>query len=324
MTNTDSRIRAIDPSVGAVTKEHVVRFGSVTTSTLRIGFEEHGDPDRSTVVLLHGWPDDVRSWDGVAPALAEAGFHVVVPYLRGFGPTRFREEHTPRSGQISALTQDLFDLMDALRIERFMVVGHDWGARAAYLAAASRPDRIAACGALSVGWGTTSPDQQLSLKQTQNYWYHWLFALPRGEELVRSHRHELSEHIWRIWSPEVDPAAISAALAETSRAFDNPDWADVTLHSYRYRWGLAAADPAYEVLESMAKKLTTIDVPTLVLHGADDPCNAPETSEGRAALFRGEYRRVVLDGIGHFPQRTAAPQVCEELLPFLVGNRDSL
>lgn len=298
-----------------------MRAGAVTTATLHIAYEEYGDPGAPTVVLLHGWPDDVRTWDAIAPELDRVGFHVVVPYLRGFGDTRFLSEDTTRSGQIAALTADLIDLVDALGLDTFAVVGHDWGARAAYLAAALHPDRLTACAALSVGWGTNSPDQHLSLRQTQNYWYHWLFALPRGEDLIRNQRHELTEYIWRIWSPEADPADVAAAFAETAGSVENPDWAAVTLHSYRSRWGLAPLDPTYAEIEAAAECSVTIGVPTLVLHGGDDPCNGPDTSAGRDELFTAGYRRVVIAGAGHFPQRTAPRVVCDELVAFLAAHR---
>ncbi|TWE10373.1 alpha/beta fold hydrolase [Rudaeicoccus suwonensis] len=295
--------------------------GSVTGSVLRIVFEEYGDRGSPTVVLLHGWPDDVHTWDAVVPALVEAGMHVVVPYLRGFGPTRFLHDDTMRSGQLTALAADVRDLMDGLGIDEFMVVGHDWGARAAYISAAVWPERVRACVALSVGWGTNSPDQKLSLEQAQNYWYHWLFGLPRGADLVREHREELTGYIWRIWNPEADDTVLHADFEVTKASFDNPDWADVTLHSYRSRWGLAPFDPAYAELEDAVQRASAIAVPTLVLHGADDPCNAPTTSAGRDDLFSGGYRRVILPGAGHFPQRTAPEAVCRELVPFLTGSR---
>lgn len=285
------------------------------TPRLDIAYETGGPPDGFPVLLLHGWPDDVRTWDGVVPALHAAGFRTVTPYLRGFGPTRFRGEACPRSGQLAALGADLLDLTDALGLGRFAVIGHDWGARAAYIAACTAPDRLAACIALSVGWGTNDPGQPLTLSQTQNYWYHWLMALPRGAALVRNDRHRLTRHIWTIWNPGWPvPEAVFTA---TAPAFDNPDWAEVTVHSYRVRWGHAEPDPHYAALEARLAADPVIRVPTLTLHGGSDPCNDPATSEDREALFAGGYRRVVLPGLGHFPQRQAPEAVLEEVLPFL-------
>ncbi|AZO20515.1 alpha/beta hydrolase [Mesorhizobium sp. M1E.F.Ca.ET.045.02.1.1] len=288
-----------------------------TTSSLDIAFEEHGPPDGMPVILLHGWPDDVRTWDEIVPGLAEAGYRVLVPWLRGFGPTRFRDPDAMRSGQLSALGRDVLDFADVLGIERFAMVGHDWGARAAYIAACLAPDRVMACTALSVGWGTNDPDQPLSFGQAQNYWYHWLMALPRGERLVREDRKAFTRYIWSIWTGGW--AISDEAFAITASAFDNPDWADVVLHSYRVRWGLAEPDPSCAALEARLRGDPAIRVPTLVLHGEADPCNAPATSEGREALFDNGYRRHVLPGIGHFPQREASDAVLRHLLPFLTS-----
>lgn len=288
---------------------------TATTPLLDIAYETGGPPDGFLVLLLHGWPDDVRTWDAIVPALHEAGFRTLVPYLRGFGPTRFHRVDLPFSGQLAALGADLLDLADALDLGRFAVIGHDWGARAAYIAACVAPERVAACVALSVGWGTNGPGQILTLSQTQNYWYHWLMALPRGEALVRGDRHRFTRHIWTIWNPGW--TVPDAVFAETAASFDNPAWAEVTLHSYRVRWGHAEPDPRYAALEARLAADPVIHVPTLTLHGGGDPCNDPATSENRDALFEAFYRRVVLPDLGHFPQRQAPEVVLREVLPFL-------
>ncbi len=286
------------------------------TPTLDIAYELSGPEGGAPVVLLHGWPDDGRTWDRILPRLHEAGLRTYVPWLRGYGGTRFLHPDTPRSCHLSALGQDLLDFADAVGLGRFAVVGHDWGARAAYIAACLAPERLTHCAALSVGWGTNDPDQQLSIEQIQNYWYHWLMAVPRGERLIREDRHSFTRHIWDIWNPNW--SFTDAEFEETARSFDNPDWADVTLHSYRVRWGHAAPDPAYVALDARLKADPKISVPTLCLHGGGDPVNAPETSEGKEGLFAGSYSRVVLDGrVGHFPQREDPVGVCAVLLPFL-------
>lgn len=247
--------------------------------------------------------------------LAAAGLAVYAPSLRGFGGTRFRSPDKPRSGQLSALAQDALEFADALSLQTFTVNGHDWGARAAYIGACLWPDRVRACAALSVGWGTNSPNQQLPLTQVQNYWYHWYMSTPRGEALVREERHAFTRYIWDAWCPfwKIDDAAFAA----TASAFDNPDWADVVLNSYRHRWGWATSDPDYDVLESRLADPPKIVTPTLVLHGADDPCNAPATSEGREPFFSGLYRRLLIDRCGHFPQREQPEIVAAHLLRFL-------
>ena len=291
----------------------------VSTSLLDIEIEESGPADGSPVILLHGWPDDARTWDRLLPDLHAAECRTIVPHLRGFGGTRFRSAQTPRSGQISALGRDVLDLMDAMGRERVSLVGHDWGARAAYIAACLAPERVERCAALSVGWGTNSPDQPLSLRQAQNYWYHWLMALPRGEALIREDRLAFTRYIWDIWNPGWTVS--EEEFLATAASFDNPDWADIVLHSYRSRWGHAAADPSCVEIEARLEADPVIRVPTLVLHGGADPTNAPETSEGKEHLFAGPYRRVFLPELGHFPQRQGAAEVLAELVPFLAGTR---
>jgi pimeloyl-ACP methyl ester carboxylesterase len=266
-----------------------VQLAAIETPTLAIGCELSGPEDGHPVILLHGWPDDVRTWDRVLPAFHGARFKTVVPYLRGFGKTRFRSPKTGRSGQLSALGQDLLDLVNVLELEHFAVVGHDWGARAAYIASCIAPQRVTHCVAISVGWGTNDPNQNLSFRQTQNYWYHWYLALGRG--------------------------------AETAASFENPDWPEVTLHSYRVRWGYAANDPAYDTIEAKLAANRIISVPTLVIHGGDDPCNDPSTSDGKENSFASDYQRIVLDGVGHFPQREAPEAVSKATIRFLT-NRD--
>ncbi|MET2829266.1 alpha/beta fold hydrolase [Mesorhizobium shangrilense] len=294
-------------------------LATAETSSLVIGYEFSGNPDGFPVLLMHGWPDDVRTWDGILPALHQANYRTIVPYLRGFGRTRFRNSNVRRSGQLAALGQDVIDLADAMGLERFAVVGHDWGARAAYIASClDGGERISHCVALSVGWGTNDPSQSLGLRQIQNYWYHWYMTIDRGEALVRNDRRAFTRHIWNIWNPSW--AFSDAEFERTAASFDNPDWADVVLHSYRVRWGLAPTDPALANIERRLTQRPEISVPTMVIHGGADPCNDPSTSEGKEQFFTGPYRRFVVDGAGHFPQREAPTVVANALVPFLSGN----
>jgi len=294
-----------------------MQLTTVETATLAIGCELSGPADGQPVILLHGWPDDIRTWDRILPALHDARLKTIVPYLRGFGATRFRFPETARSGQLSALGQDLLDLADALGLEHFAVVGHDWGARAAYIASCLAPGRVTQCVAISVGWGTNDPNQKLSLRQTQNYWYHWYMALDRGAELVRNDRLNFTRYIWTIWNPNWRISDEEFDL--TAASFKNPDWPEITLHSYRVRWRLASGDPAYDLLESKLAASPIIATPTLVIHGGSDPCNDPSSSEGREGFFAGQYQRIVLDGVGHFPQREAPEAVSEAIVRFLTN-----
>jgi pimeloyl-ACP methyl ester carboxylesterase len=292
---------------------------SATTALLNVDYlhwaPASAEPTSPPVILLHGWPDAPRGWHAVAATLAQAGHEVFAPALRGFGGTRFREAATTRSGQLSALAQDVIEFADALGLAHFTVVGHDWGARAAYISACLWPERVTACIAMSVGWGTNSPDQPLALQQVQNYWYHWYMSTPRGEDLVRNQRAAFTRHIWNEWCPfwKISEDEFAATVA----AFDNLDWADVVLHSYRHRWGWAPSDPAYAALETRLQAAPKISVPTLVLHGADDPCNAPASSAGREEFFSGAYRRELVPRCGHFPQREQPDFVANEVLRWL-------
>lgn len=287
----------------------------IETDKLRIGFETSGPPEAPAVILVHGWPDDVRTWDAFLRPLRAAGYRVIRPYLRGYGPTSFLSESTPRSGQLAALGSDLMAFADALGLERYGVIGHDWGARAAYIAASQAPERISHCIALSVGWGTNTPDQKLSLQQSRNYWYHWFFATPRGQAELREDRRGFARFMWNTWSPSWKFA--ESEFANTAASFENPDWADICVHSYRHRWGFAEGDPAYAALEAKLLETPRIMVPTLVLHGTEDGANHPSTSEEREQYFGQAYRRVLIPGAGHFPQREKPDEVIEEVLAWL-------
>ena len=169
--------------------------------------------------------------------------------------------------------------------------------------------------ALSVGWGTNDPGQRLSLKQIQNYWYHWYMALDRGADLVRNDRIQFTRHIWKIWNPNWSIS--DAEFSATAASFENPDWADIVVHSYRVRWGYAQGDRAYAGVEARLAGTPTIRVPTLVIHGGGDPCNDPSSSEGKERFFSARYERVVIERVGHFPQREAPAAVAAAVVRFL-------
>jgi pimeloyl-ACP methyl ester carboxylesterase len=314
------------------------------TSVLRVGYEEwNGDAPRA-VMLLHGWPDSPRLWRRVAPKLAAAGHRVIVPALRGFAPTRFRESGTMRSGQLAALGRDLIELIEALGLDRPSVVGHDWGARAVANACGLAPGIARHMVMISVGYGTNDPNQPLSLPQARNYWYHWYMATERGARVVREDRNNFARIMWDTWSPpgaqapkSEGPAADrapglsmgrhtppgwfdDAEFRATAEAFSGDDWPEVTIHSYRHRWGHAPGDPRYAADERALVPAPVLAVPTLVIQGGADACNPPETSAHKEKWFSGPYRREVLPGIGHFPPREAPDDVARLLLEFLEQN----
>lgn len=275
----------------------------VTAGALDVAVELHGPEAGTPVVLLHGFPDDVRTYDGVAGPLAAAGFRVVVPYLRGYGPTRYRDPATPRSGQQAALGADLLALMDALGIGRALLAGYDWGGRAACIVAALWPERV--IGLVSAtGYNIqdiarstepAAPEREL------RYWYQWYLHTERGAAGLSANRAEFCRLLWRLWSPGY--ALGDAEYAVTAASFDNPDFVATVVQSYRHRNKAAPGDPALDPIEARLAARPPITVPSVVLHGADDGVDAAANSEGAARHFQGPYRREVVPGVGHFMPR---------------------
>lgn len=272
---------------------------------LYVAYYDLGPRDGEPVVLLHGFPYDVHSYARVAPLLIDAGFRVVVPYLRGHGPTRFRSPDTPRSGQQAALGADLLALLDALELEQPILAGYDWGGRAACVVAALHPDRVG--GLVSAGGyliqdiasaGTPiDPDREAGL------WYFWYFATDRGRAGLHAHRRDIARVIWRRNSPEW--AFGESDLVRAARAFDNPDYVDVVIHSYRHRLGLASGAPDHAVAEQRLAALPPIAVPSVTLDGAADG-NFPATDGSHDAhRFTGwREHRVVPHAGHHLPAET--------------------
>jgi pimeloyl-ACP methyl ester carboxylesterase len=286
----------------------------VTTPILRIAYEDGGPKDGPPVLLLHGWPDDPRTYDAVVPALQAAGYRTLAPYLRGFGSTTFLSDTTLRSGEMVAMAQDAIDLADALALKTFAVVGHDWGARISYVLAAAFPERVTRIAALSVGW---APGELAtpSLEQVRKYWYQWFMATQCGKEAVRRDPKAFARIQWETWAP---PGWFSDKEFEaTAKSFENPDWPDITLHSYTVRWGEADKDPRYRDLDSRAMAAQSIAVPALMIQGGADGVTLAATTDGKDKYFTGGYRRVVLDGVGHFPTRERPDEVSRLLLEFL-------
>lgn len=295
----------------------------IKTSLLEVAYEERGEEQAPAVILLHGFPDDARTWDKVTDALVAAGFRTLAPYVRGYGETRFLDAGTPRSGQYIALTQDLIEFADALGIARFILVGHDWGARAAYLAAMLYPQRVQALIALAAGYGTGTPShdakQAVSLAQARAYWYQWYFNLEKGRDALTSDREAMCREMWKIWSPRWRFS--KTTFDKTAASFANPDFVDVVIHSYRYRWANADGDPRYEELVTHLAKAPKIKVPTTVIVGAEDGATLVTASEGKERYFTGDYQRRVLRGVGHFIQREQPQSVVDAVLKLAHGAK---
>ncbi|HJS86822.1 MAG TPA: alpha/beta hydrolase [Acetobacteraceae bacterium] len=281
---------------------------TVCTPTLEIAYEAYGPDAGPALILLHGFPDDPRAWDDVAPPLAQAGWRVLVPWLRGYGPTRFLREDTPRSGQQAALGADLLGFMDGLGVPRAMLAGYDWGGRAACIVAALWPERVR--GLVSItGYNIqdiAAASRPASAAQELRLWYQWYFHTERGRAGLTVNRHEICRLLWRLWSPNWHFG--DATYKRTAPSFDNPDFVDVVIQSYRHRYANAPGDPALEPIERHLAAQPRIGVPTINLHGAADDVTPAEGSEGHARHFSAFYERRVIPVAGHFLPREA-PEV---------------
>ena len=286
---------------------------TIETETLRIAYERRGPADAPVALLLHGFPYDFHTWDDVARQLVAAGYQTIAPSVRGCANSVFLAADTPRSGQMTALAQDAIDLLDHLGIGKVVLVGHDWGARAGYLLAALWPERVERLVALATGYETgIKPGNEISVDQIHAYWYQWFFHSERGHEALKGNRREFCRYIWHAWSPTMQFS--EADFARTAASWDNPDWVDVVLHSYCFRWGAAPPDPRYEALENRLKPQPKISVPTTVLHGELDGASLVASSEGKEQYFTGRYERRVLPGVGHYIPREAPSAIVDAVL----------
>lgn len=293
---------------------------TLRTPRLDLAYEAHGPSHGDPIVLLHGFPYDPRGYDHVAPALADQGYRVIVPYLRGYGATRFLSESTMRSGQQAALAQDLLDLLDGLSISQAALAGYDWGGRAACIVAALWPERVRC---LVTGDGYNIQDIAgfaipADPEAEYRYWYQYYFHSQRGRDGLAAHRYELCKLLWRLWSPswKFD----EAGYARSASSFDNLDFVDVVIHSYRHRYGYAPGDPALEAIEIKLAQQPMISVPTISLCGLDDGVGPPSVNDEDGPHFSGPYERRLLPGVGHnIPQE--APAATVTALLDLLRNR---
>lgn len=288
----------------------------VRTDVLEICYESSGPADGTPVLLIHGWPDAPRGWRDVAGQLHQGGWRTITPYLRGCGPTRFLAQGSPRVGHGVALAQDIVDLADGLGLDRFAIVGHDWGARAAYTVAALFPRRVTAIAALALAYQPGGVFAVPGFGQAKAFWYQWFICLDQGADAVRRDPPGFARIQWDTWSP---PGWFDdAEFAATAASFANPDWVPITLHAYRARFLPGEMrDPRYEPLERRLRDTGPLACPTLMVQGGSDFCDEPRSSEGMDRYFTGGYRRVVLSGIGHFPHREAPLDVAEAVTAHL-------
>jgi len=296
---------------------------TVRTSVLEIAYHDSGDPSGFPVILLHGFPDDAHAYDGVAPPLASAGYRALVVYLRGYGPTRFIDRTRPRTAEQAAIGQDVIDFADALSLRRFAVAGYDWGGRAAAIAAALHPDRVRA--AVLVGGytiqNTVTPGRPAPPENARRLWYQWYFNTEAGRAGLEQNRRELCELLWREWSPTWRFTADT--YAQSAASFDNPDFVDCVVHSYRHRNFNAAGEPRFLEVEKQLAVRPPIAAPTILLHGGDDAFGRPSpqvTAAERAVLPKIVDKRIV-DGAGHFVPHEKPEAMATALLDVLGASK---
>ena len=292
----------------------------IKAGVLNIAWFETGPADGPPVLLMHGFPYDIHTYADVAPLLAAQGCRVIVPYLRGYGQTQFRSDDTPRSGEQAALGADLLALMDALSLPRAVLAGYDWGGRAACVVAALWPERCAGLVSMS-SYNIQNIAESMHPDTAENehqLWYQYYFHSERGQAGLGKDRRCLARLLWTLWSPtwQFDTETFERSAA----AFDNPDFVEVVIHSYRHRFGLVAGDPAYADIERRLAAQPAITVPTITLDGADDGVRGPTNASAHAARFTGPRSHRVVPGVGHnMPQevpRVFADAVLE-LVPLL-------
>jgi len=273
---------------------------SVRAGVLEIAYREAGPSDGSPAVLLHGFPYDIHAYDVVVERLAAAGTRCLIPYLRGYGPTRFLDSATPRSGEQAALGADLLAFLDALGIGRAVLAGYDWGGRAACVVAALWPERAQGLVSCGVGYNIQNipaADRPVAPETEHRLWYQYYLHGERGRAGLAADRDAFCRLLWQLWSPTWGFDA--ETFAQTARSFDNPDFVDVVVHSYRHRFGLVPGDPALVAVEARLAAQPEIAVPSIVLLGADDGVGPPPATDADARHFTGPYRREIVAGVGH-------------------------
>lgn len=272
---------------------------SIRAGVLEIAYAEFGAPEGAPVFLMHGFPYDIHAYAEVAPTLAAKGCRVFMPYLRGFGQTRFLSDTTPRSGEQAALGADLLALLDALQIPKAILAGYDWGGRAACVVAALWPERCA--GLVSFNRYNIQDIANALLpdlpENEHRLWYQYYFHSERGRAGLEKNRRALTHLLWKLWSPTWN--FTDEQFSRSAAAFDHPDFVDVVIHSYRHRFGLVTGDPAYAEIEARLATQPAITVPAITFDGADDGVRKPSTNLPHADRFTGPRSHRVVPGVGH-------------------------
>ena len=290
---------------------------NISAGVLDVAYEEAGARDGKPVILLHGFPYDIRAYDKVTPTLAAAGARVIVPYLRGYGPTRFRAADTLRSGQQAVLGDDLLSLMDALEIPSGVLGGYDWGGRAACIVAALWPERasgLVSCNGYNIQ-NIAGAMRPADPAMEHRLWYQYYFHGARGQAGLAANHHGFCKLLWRLWSPNW--RFDDGTYDRTAASFENPDFVDVVIHSYRHRYGLVPGDPGVEEIEARLAERPLISVPTVAMDGSGDGVMAPSGCAGHERFFTGPYERRVVPLVGHNLPQEAPSEFAEAVLSLL-------
>ena len=292
----------------------------VDAGVLNIGYYEEGPADGPVVMLLHGFPYDVHSYVDVVPLLTAKGCRAIVPYLRGYGPTRFRDRSTPRSGDQAAMGADVIALMDAIDVKRAVFCGYDWGGRGACVAAALWPERCA--GLVSVNGYNIIDISRANIpakpEREAAIWYQYYFHGERGRAGLTTYRKEIGRLLWKQWSPKW--SFDEATFERTAAAYDNPDYVDIVVHSYRHRFGLAEGDPQYAALEQRLAALPPIQAPAITLDGDSDGVIPASDGKAAAPRFKGPRIHRIVPGAGHNLPQEAPEAFAGAILELVRGN----
>jgi len=292
---------------------------SVRTPVLDIACEQAGPVDGVAVVLVHGFPYDPRAFDDVSAILNGKGMRTIVPYVRGYGGTRFLSPATMRSGEQAAVGHDLLELLEALRLEDVILAGFDWGARAACIVAALWPERVrglVTCGGyqiqdIAAAVNPTDPESE------RRWWYQYYFHTERGRNGLARNRNALCKLLWKLWSPAWP--FDDACFERTAASFENPDFIDVVIHSYRHRHGNAGGDSRYAATEARLATLPEIGVPTIAIHGAVDDVTPLRDADAHERHFTGRYQMRLLEGVGHYVPQESPQAFAEAILDLHAG-----
>ena len=288
------------------------------TPVLNIGYEEHGDASGFPIILLHGFPYDVRSFDGVVPPLVEAGHRVLVPYLRGYGATRFLDPQAPRMAEQAAIGQDVVDFADALSIDQCALAGFDWGLRAACITSILHPEMVhgfVAIGGYSVQ-NTIDKEEPAAAVREARMWYQWYFNTEQGRVGLEQNRRDIIRYLWETWAPTWQYT--DEAFNRSAPSFDNPDFVDIVLHSYRHRHRNAPGEDRFLDVERALAQRPPITVPSIVLHAGSRGQGAPsEDPSADEAHFTNLVARRIVSGAGHDLPVQRPDAVAEALLELL-------